>query len=111
MVAEGRKGPFVGFDQKALADGGYGLKPGQVARPLRHSQTPHPGTHRAGTDQHRFSAAGHYVVKLPGKLVDASLMELAVVARQDLRADFDDERAGKGGNFLSQYVGHDSSEG
>ena len=72
-----------------------------------HAQPSHARADGAGTDQHHFPAAADHVVQLPGKLVDAVLVELAVVAGQDLRADFDDERGGEGGNFLSQYVGHD----
>jgi hypothetical protein len=46
-------------------------------------------------------------VQLPGKLVDAGLIQPAIVAGQDLCADLDDKRGGEGGNLLSQYVGHD----
>ena len=108
VVAIGRKGPLVGLDQQALPDGGNGLEPRQIGRPLRHTQTPHSCANRPGTDKHDFPAAGDHVVQLPGKLVDAGLIELAIVAGQDLRADFDDERGGEGRDFLSQYVGHNS---
>ncbi len=108
VAAEGRKGPLVGLDQKALPDGRNGLEPWQIGRPLGHAQASHSGPDRTRTDQHHFPPAVDYVMKLPGKLVDAGLIELAIVAGQDLCADFDDERGGEGGDFLSQYVGHDS---
>ena len=107
VVAVGRKGPLVGLDQKALPDGGNGLEPRQIGRPPSHAQAPHSCPDGAGTDQHHFPAAADHVVQLPGELVDAGLVELAIVAGQDLGADFDDERGGEGGDFLSQYVGHD----
>ena len=47
VVAVGRKGPLVGLDQQALADGGHGLEMGQIGGPLGHAQPAHAGPDRA----------------------------------------------------------------
>jgi len=40
---------------------------------------------RAGTDEHDFASLSHHLMQLPGELLDALVVELAIVARKDLR--------------------------
>ena len=51
VMAAAPERPLVGLDQPALADGGHGLKMGQVGRPAPQSQPSHARPHGARADQ------------------------------------------------------------
>ena len=69
--------PLVGLDQDALADGGHGLKLGQIGGPALEPQPAHARPHRPGADQHHLAAGRHDVVDLVGELLDPLLRRVA----------------------------------
>ncbi len=106
VVAQRRECPFVGLHQQALPDGGHGLQAGQIGGPRGHAQAAHARAHRPGADQHDLPPACTTSCNCRASCSMRVIVERAVVARQDLRADFDDERPGEGGDFLAEDVGH-----
>ena len=62
---------LVGLDQGALADGGHGLKLGNIGGAFFQSQPAHAGSDGPGTDQHHFPARRHGVMDLVGELLDS----------------------------------------
>ncbi len=106
MAAMGPQHAVVNFHQMALPHSGHGLQLGQSGGTLRQSQASQARADRAGSDQHGFAAGGHELVQFFGQRGHALLIELPIGAGEHARADLDDDRVRRGGNFLSHEVGH-----
>ena len=92
----------VRFDERALPDGGDGLKLGQIAGPAFDSKPSHARADRPGTDQRHLSARRDTWCNSSASAADALLIQQAVGAGENPRADFHDERVSGGGDFLTQ---------
>ena len=106
MPAPGTEGPFVGFDETALADGRDRLEVGKLLGTRRQSHPSHAGPHGPRTDEHDASAGGEERVELPAEGLDAVGIEEAVGAGEHACADLDDKETGDVGDVLAERVGH-----
>jgi len=106
VPAVGPQAAVVGLDQMALPDGSHGLQLGQVGRPPGQVKLAQARANSPGSDQGHLAAGGHQLVQFFSQRRHAFLIQQARGTREHPGADFDDHGVGRGGNFLTQQVGH-----
>src|SRR5262249_49364751 len=97
-------------DEMRLADGGGGLQMGQVVGAPVQFQQPDSRTDRSAGDEHHPPAGSANRVHLRGEGFEAAVVERVVVLRENVCADFDDERSGRFDDFAANQIGKGSHE-
>jgi len=100
---------LVGAHQQALADGGTGLQMAQVGRAFIQSEPAEARADGAGAYQRDLAARKPNAAKLVGEGLQAERIESSVFQGQDIGADLDHGRVGRGDDFLADRVDHASA--
>ena len=109
VMAVGAQRRVRRLDQEALSDRRHGLQagPGRWAGCLSPSR-PMPAPTAPELTSTTCRPAIKIVTDLFGQLGDLGFVESALLVGQHARAHLDDDRVRRGGDFLSQEIGHES---